>query len=218
MSIQDSSSGLSYADHDVHHIRHRALNQPASGGDDYVVNAVEEFEVTERGLDPDELAELRAMRVSVGAEVTAQEPQDSRGEFSFNIDAGFNIGVSDALNQQDTDSTDFDPDGDGTSEARSDVAETDEVGQIYTLSDNYNVGFDDDANGNGGGGSNVPVVETIDFAGMFGEGLYVDSADDFASVIAVKADNVVELVAVNVTYSLYYNVQETEGGRSRFGR
>lgn len=217
MSIQDSDM-VSYADHDVHHIAHRVINNESTGGDDYVVEAVEEFEITERGLDPDELAELRAMRVQVGAFCQALQPQDSRGEFSFTIDAGFNIGVSDALHTASLNTTQFDPDGDGTDEAASSVRETDEVGQVYTYADNYNVGFDDDANGNGAGGNSNATAEMLNMQDLFGSGPFVDSADDFVSVVRVLPENVIETFGVQINYSLYYDVNEQEGGRTRFGR
>lgn len=212
------AQALSYADHDVHHIRHQISSLASSGGDDVTQTVEEEFEVTERGLDPDELAELRAMRVSIGTVAKAGQPQDSRGEFAFQVDAGFNIGESDALFSSNTTARDLDPDADGTDEVRSRVAETDEVGQVYTHANSVGIGFDDDANGNGAGGQGVTVTETVDLAGMFGTGPFVDSADDFVSVATLSPDNVIEFFGVEIAYSLYYNVETTEGGRSRFGR
>lgn len=218
MSIQDGGGPISYSDHDVHHIRHNVTVAAGAGGDDLEQAAVEELEITERGLDPDELAELRAMHVSVGAVANGGEPQSQRGEFSFTVDAGFNIGENDGLFGGEGTATAFDPDGDDTDEIVSRIRDTDEVGQIYAFADNFSIGFDDDTNGNGGATSTSSMTETVNMSDLFGSGPYVDSADDFVSVINVEPDNVIERFGVEVAYSLYYNVEQVEGGRSRFGR
>lgn len=220
MSIQDSGSGgVSYSDHDVHHVRHQAQVIPGSGGDDVTVNDVRQFEITERGLDPDELAELRAMRVSVGAIVGASQGQSSRGEVSFSVGCGFNLTGNEFLTLTDDDASEtFDPDGDATDEVRIITGDTDEVGQLYHLTDNVNIGYDDDTNGNGAGGANNSTTEMLNMADLFGSGPYVDAADDFSTFIGFNPDNVIESVNVVTKYSLYYNVTEVEGGRTRFGR
>lgn len=219
MSIQDSGGGRTYSDHDVHHVRHRVRLNGATGGDNLSQVSDQQFEITERGLDPDELAELKAMRVSVGVDIGASEAQDSRGEVSYAVEAGYNTQNGETIRTASASPAgDFDPDGDGTDEISVFVSDTDEVGQIYTLADNANIGYDDDANGNGGGGANNVVTETLNMDELFGSGPFVDSADDFVSTIRIRPDNVIEQLEVDVVYSLYYNVSVTEGGRSRFGR
>lgn len=220
MSIQDSGGGgpVSYADHDVHHVRHKVVNRSGTGGDDITFTSSEQFEITERGLDPDELAELRAMRISIGSRVEAGADQTQRGELSFTIDAGFNTSDAEVIRRVPTDFEQFDPDGDATNEIGVSTSDTDEVGQIYTFADNLNVGYDDATNGKGAGGQNNAETEMLNMADLFGSGPYVDAADDFVSTVHVEPDNIVELAEVDVVYTLYYNVQQTEGGRSRFGR
>lgn len=209
---------MSYADHDVHHVKHKLSQRPGTGGADVEFVSTEQFEITERGLDPDELAELKAMRVSIGVDVAAGQGQDSRGEIGYTVEAGFNTQGGETIRTVDTVNDQKDPDGDGTDEINVSTADTDEVGQIYTMADVVNVGFDDDANGNGAGGQSNVTTETLNMAELFGSGPFVDSADDFVSVIEFRPDNVIEFVAVDVVYTLYYDVSVTEGGRSRFGR
>lgn len=219
MSIQGGGDGaVSYSDHDVHHVRHEIETQAGSGGDNVSDVSTFEFDITERGLDPDEIAELRAMRVTVGARADAVQGQDSRGAFQFDIDAGYNLSASEVIGQQIDQSEPLDPDGDGTDEFGTSAADTDEVGQVYTFGDAYMLGFDDDTNGNGSGTTLQSHTELLNMADLFGSGPYVDSADDFQSIINVEANNCIERLGVEVRYSLYYSVEQTEGGRSRFGR
>lgn len=220
MSIQDSGSGgVSYSDHDVHHIRHTLNVEPGTGGITTTVDDIRQFEITERGLDPDELAELRAMRVSVGCRVRSGQPQSQRGELSFQVGAGFNLSGNEFLAIADNDVEEFiDPDGDGTDEIKARTTDTDEVGQIYHMTDSYSVGFDDDTNGNGGPTNSAPHAEVLDMNELFGSGPYVDAADDFSSLVQFRPSNVIERLACEIKYSLYYDVSEVEGGRTRFGR
>lgn len=217
MSVNTDSSGLSYSDHDVHHVNHSVRILAGSGGDDVFFRSNEQFEITERGLDPDELAELRAMRISIGPTAGAGENQTQRGEFSFTVEAGFNMSEGEALSTGSS-STTTDTDSDGTDEINVVVNDTDEVGQIYAYNDNFNIGYEAPSDSAGAAGTGNSNTEVISMSELFGSGPYVDAADDFNSQITVRPENVVEKLGVEVTYSLYYDVSQVEGGRTRFGR
>lgn len=177
----------------------------------------EQFEITERGLDPDELAELRAMRVQVAAIIDADGPQDSTGTCSIDVGAGYNLSGDEFLNAN-PDITQIDSDDSGTDDLVSATKDTDEVGQLYSTSFNAVIPYDDDANSNGAGPALPNETETMNYAAMFGSGPVVDAADDFTTRIRLGLTNAVQTVGVKTTYSLYYAVEAQEGGRTRFGR
>jgi len=208
---------LSYADHDVHHIRHRA-KVIGTDADDADHTDVRNFEITQRGLAPDELAELKVFRVSVGLTFDAETAEDSVGGIDVGLGAGFNLADGEFLQTADFTQELIDSAGDGTDDINIRYADTDEVGELWNYRTALSAPFDDDANGNGGGAYGVNLTETLHMDQLFGSGPYVDSADDFSSLIEVNENNNTASVGVEVAYSLYYDVMETEGGRTRFGR
>lgn len=217
MSIQGGGGDgmISYADHDVHHVLHEVRG--IGGENNPAFEDIQQFEITERGLDPDELAELRAARVAVGVVFTADQPTDSVGSARFEMGAGFNLNGEEYL-QAGANGLQVDVDGDGDDDYQIFTKDTDEVGQFWTYVDTLSAPYDDDANGNGGGGLATQEVEMLNMADLFGSGPFVDSADDFTSRIRVVEQNSIATLGVRILYSLYYSVEQTEGGRSRFGR
>lgn len=216
MSMDDGA--VTYADHDVQHIRHgvRWQSDADSGPSDGYGN-VKQFEITERGLEPDEIAELRAMRVTLSSAQLTTVNQGLPGTVQGLVDAGYNLSGSEFL-LGDSNTQNVDTDDSGTTDFVVRSRDTDEVGQIYTNRITETLSFGSNSNSVGGGGQGSTVVETVNMADLFGSGPFVDSADDFVSRIFLDVNDSLETVEVAVTYSLYYNVMETEGGRSRFGR
>lgn len=212
-------SMLTYADHDVHHCRHLLrYEDDADAGPTVGTDNVERYEITERGLDPDELAELRAMRITATVRVRADGAQDSRGSVLAEIGAGFNLSGTEFIGTA-ADATSIDVDDSGTADFTAQTRDTDEVGQLYTQRLSTAIGFDDDANANGGSGGGEPTIsETISFPALTGTGPVVDSADDFVSRVNLVVNNSITTVETDVRYTLYYAVEETESGRTRFGR
>lgn len=211
--------GLTYSDHDVHHVLHelRYLDT-ADAGPTTFTSDTQQFEITERGLDPDELAELRGIRVTASLRVQADGAQDSRGAVFCDIDAGFNLTGDEFLSVNPV-ADGIDVDDSGTNDFQSFTKDTDEVGQLYSERLSAGIGFDDDANSNGGVGGGEPVTsELISYPGLTGTGPVVDSVDDFSSRIGMSVSNVITTLACDVRYSLYYAVEESESGRTRFGR
>lgn len=209
---------MTYADHDVHWVQH-GINFRSTGdsGPDDGFTDTQQFEVTQRGLAPDELAELRLMRAQVGVIFDADGAQDSTGSVRVRVDSGFNLSGDEFLSSNPT-FEQVDNDASGTNDYTVTTKDTDEVGQLFTFESAYAVPYDDDTSGNGAGGLMSPYGETINFADALGSGPFVDSADDFVSRLNMAITNNVTNVGVVVRYGLYYNVTEIEGGRTRFGR
>lgn len=212
--------GLSYADHDVHHVYHELqfLDTATSGPTTNQVSE-QQFEITERGLDPDELAELRA--VVVDATLTSEGTviaQDEIGTVKATLGAGFNLSDDEFLADDFEIPERFDQNDDGTNDFAVAVDDTDEVGQIFTGGLATGVSYSDTTDGTGGSAGYPHLREKISFAGLTGTGPFVDAADDFNSYIRLSVNNAVVDFSAEVRYSLYYRVEEMEGGRTRFGR
>lgn len=222
MSVSRSghSTDLTYSDHEVHHISHGVkYDNGADAGPNTLLASTEQFEITLRGLEPDELAELRAMRVALtlypgGSTVGAQ---DEIGAVDADFSSGFNMSQPETV-WDDPTSVDVDVDDSGTDDFRTFTNETDEVGNLTTDQLSSYIGYSDTTDGTGGSGSLAHRAYVIDFADMFGSGPYVDAVDDFSSIIRLAVRNCVADISAQAVYSLYYNVSETESGRSRFGR
>lgn len=224
MSVNPGGSDgpMSYSDHDVHHLRHEVFHpRSADSGPTTAVSSVEQFNITERGLDPDELAELRAVRVQASLSVLPQaagSSQDQEGAFRLKAGAGFNLSGDEFLGIQGTQSESFDVDGSGTTDFQAITKDTDEVGQVYTAQLDGLLPVQNSTDANGAGGFTPHLEEKMDFDELTGSGPVVDAADDWTSLIRLETDNVVESLNGAVRYSLYYMVEETESGRTRFGR
>lgn len=211
-------SGVSYADHDVHHIRHSVQwRSDADSGPSDTIEDIQQFDITERGLDPDELAELRAMRVTLFTLTTTTVNQGLPGTVVARIGAGYNL-TGDEFLLSEADSTRIDTDDSGTDDFIVRTNDTDEVGQVYHATVQETVNFGDGTNGVGGAANDSMPSELLNMAELFGSGPFVDSADDFSSRIFLAVNDVLESVEIGISYSLYYDVNEVEGGRSRFGR
>lgn len=219
MSVNPSAGmDMTYSDHDVHHVLHELRFQDtADSGPNDMLRDTRQFDITERGLDPDELAELRGMSVTAVAIFRAAAATDSVGSFSARVGAGYNL-TGDEFLQAEPNVTSIDNDNSGTDDYQIRTRDTDEVGQLYSTSLSGSTPYDDDANGNGGGGVLPLSTTTIDFTELTGTGPVVDSADDFSSSIDLEVLNVITDVGFRMLYSLYYAVEEQEGGRTRFGR
>jgi len=208
-------SELTYSDHEIQHIRHQLSfngGEPSSPP----IEDERQFEITARGLDPDEIAELRGMRVQVSTFFDADTAEDNVGSVRIDADAGFNLSGTEVLSLG-ASTEDKDPDDDGTDEGEARFRTTDEVGQLWTWSGVVSAPFDDDTNGNGGGAYAVNQTEMLVFPDFLGTGPVVDVNDDFTSKLrCLETANESEL-GVEVRYSLYYLVDEIEDSRPRYG-
>lgn len=214
-----SSSSLSYSDHDVHHVSHvLKWSDNADSGPDDSVRDTRQFEITSRGIDPDELAELRAMRVQLTLG-TDDSPvaQDEAGAVIAGFETGFNLSGDEFL-FADRAQTGIDTDSSGTTDFQSIVNDTDEVGQLTADRLSMYVGYSDTTDGTGGAAGAPTMTYFLNCAELFGSGPYVDAADDFVTSITMDVNNLVAACTAEANLSLYYNVTEVEGGRTRFGR
>lgn len=211
----------SFADHDIHHIRHDLRFLPSADAGPNVVHTEDrDWEITERGLDPDELAELVGLRVSatIGTDVDPIS-QDEIGHITGWFQTGFNLSGDEFLVSQGTQATeDFDVDGSGTADFRSFTRDTDEVGQLTADRLDGYLGYSDTTDGTGGAGGMPELNYVLNFRQMFGMGPIVDAADDFSTMVGLDINNVVAGATAKMTVSAYYEVEEYEHGRSRFGR
>jgi len=217
--VSSGNRSMTYADHDVHWVRH-ALNfdDGADSGPDTVTNDIRRFEITSRGLDPDELAELRLLTIDASLKAGGTPiDQDEIGSVTAAIDYGYNLDGTEFLSA--TPNTEgIDVDDSGTDDYIAQFRDTDEVGQLGAHTLSMYPGYSDTTDGTGGSGSCPHFRFSFPLAAHLGTGPVVDSVDDFCSRIRLVINNMVADAAVDVKYGLYYAVEESESGRTRFGR
>lgn len=215
------SDSMSYADHDVHHVRHEVRwdGDTADSGPNDALTSEEQFEVTARGIDPDELAELRGMVVNVSIEPgLTVGSQDETGAVVAQYGSGYNLSDDEYLQGGGATITAVDTDDSGTDDFVVATKDTDEVGQLTHDTLSMYLGYSDTTDGTGGSSTGPSYRYFMDFGKAFGSGPYLDAADDFTSRLRLSARNTVADVRATAQYTLYYNVLEVEGGRTRFGR
>lgn len=218
--VSDSGgSMLSYADHDVQHINHDLdYLATADVGPSATITDVREWDVTARGLDPDEIAELRAIRVNFTLQQAGSPiSQDEIGSVRASLDTGYNLAGTEFLSAGPSTTT-LDTDSSGTDDARVSFKDTDEVGQLTADQLSATVGFSDTTDGTGGSNGFPQVTYTMPYPGLTGGGPVVDSADGFQTRVELDVNNMVAGIGASARVSLFYAVEEVEGGRSRFGR
>ena len=219
VSRSGDSSGISYADHDVHHVSHvLRFSQDADDGPDTGYRDTRQWEITARGIDPDELAELRFMTIqmNLGNDADSIE-QDEIGSAVASYETGFNLsGDEFVLESRSTE--DIDTGGGGNTDFIAAFGDTDEVGQLTANRLFQYAGYSDTTDGTGGAASGNTLAYQLNFGDVFGSGPYVDAADDFVTSIELNVDNMVSNMTAEINASLYYRVEEVEGGRTRFGR
>lgn len=221
MSIGMSQADETYADFDVHHITHKITAPNSRDDPTQVVKREEQFEITERGLEPDELAELVAFRVETSINVDHNAvPPAKPGSCVVEAGAGFNLSGQEFVQEGGELLATFDDDNSGTDDAQVRANDTDEVGQLWFSNYGTAITFEDEGSGTGGpAAASGRYPEVINLREMFGEGPVVDSVDDFTIRHRFELSSVdVYRVTSKLNFSLYYRVMETESGRSRFGR
>jgi hypothetical protein len=214
----DHDRDVSYSDHDIQHVNHALtfLNSADSGPSDTIAD-VRQWEVTDRGLDHDEIAELRAMKVAV----TLQSPsspiaQDEIGSFRGFLDAGFNLSGTEFMPVA-TESDFVDSDDSGTDDARVDFKSTDEQGQLISDRLGAYAGYSDTTDGTGGAAGLPSTTYWVDFADLFGTGPFVDANDDFVTRLVIDVNNMVANAGISAGVSLFYAVYEHDEARPEFG-
>jgi hypothetical protein len=204
----------------VHHVRHTVeWDSGADAGPDDTYADERQFEITARGIDPDELAELRAivvrLNVGPGTDVIAQ---DEIGAIQGTMECGYNLSGEEFLGAGGGSSFDIDSDASGTDDYVVRTKDTDEVGQLCYDTLSAWVGYSDTTDGTGGSAAGAERFYIMNMADLFGSGPFVDAADDFTTRITLGVKNLVGEARAVASYSLYYDVSEVEGGRTRFGR
>lgn len=210
MSVNpDGPDGVTYSDHEVQHIRHDLdIDETFSGSTETVT---EEFNITERGLDNDELAELVHFTVRTGIIQGGQATDDPNPGFvRMESGAGFNLAGSEFL----LDSPNSESITTGLTEF---TRNTDEVGQVWSVQLSSTAPNFDSTNGAAASDEGNILQYSIDYRDKFGSGPFLDSTDDFNSKHVVTAENLDAAMRVISIYTLVYDVQELERGRSRFG-
>jgi len=221
MSVTGTPNGeeLAFSEIEPQHIRHSVrFYGDADAGPTVKEGFSRDFPITDRGLNPDEVAELVGMNVRALVFSQADQPQDSLGSMTATLEAGFNLSGEEFLYGNYDELEQFDVDDSGTVDFENRSNSIDEQGLLWAQAMQFEKGYDDDSNGNGGaGGSGNHTEEWIPFRDRFGQGPIVDEIDDFSSKILLDLENMIATCEARATYSLYYNVMELEEARSRYG-
>lgn len=217
MSIQDTG-GFSYSDHEVQWILNDyQFKDAADAGPDTSLEDEAQFNVTERGLDNDELAELVYLRADLDLGVDSVGDQTTRNFFEVVTGWGANLSGSEYVST-DNDFEQFDVDDSGTNDFQRNSRTTDEAGQWIAESLRATIGFRDTGNSVGANSTTDRVQVTMDFRDLFGSGPFLDSTDDLTNRIFMNVDNAIDGARLDQRLMLVYDVQTVEGGRAAFGR
>lgn len=192
-----------YSDVQAHHILYR-LEIEAGATDENT----EEFNVTERGLDNDEIAELIAFRYDVAC-FSEDHENDVGSSGVFTLGAGYNLVQDEFLSYQ--------PDILNLSNTEITTKDTDEQGQIFSSAVSIGRNTDDDASGSAAGATGQRDAGIVNYRDLFGSGPYLDSTDDLRIRIQGRSDPGVTAISTELRLSLYYLVGEVEGTRATFG-
>jgi len=225
MNMDMSGGSTEYADHEVQIITGQT-DFTGSGGTEQV-EVLDQLEpLSNRGLDSDELAELVYMRRHSAAYIdkVTEENQTSPGELYCEHSLGINLSGPEIPPNANANNP--------TSEQRttvegspSNVTPTNVRGANYSepgVIDFGTViatsGYDEAAGGAGAGASAMAKTRELNFRQAFGSGPYVDRTDDITVFAEMNSEQNVADVSLEMTYALYWNVEEMPEGRASFAR
>jgi len=229
MPINMESSSAEYADHEVQLISARLLpSADVSGG---VFEPKLEFEpVSDRGLDSDELAELVGFKrmAAVRHKNTNDENSDNNGDLGFEVDLGINITESEALGTQTGDPGNpsvLTGNEIETSEITGTFDDGDQVlfnnssepGQLDHIQIYGSPGLASSTLGAANGFAQTKE-RTMFYPDKLGSGPYVDRTDDIVMLPEIEFDGYDGNPDCEITYILYWNVEEMPEGRASFAR
>jgi len=228
MSINMADSGsIEYADHEVQVLSGRltvegtSSNSAPSG--DYIHNTEA---VSDRGIDSDELAELVAMYRTVSITVTDEQSsgQAEPANVAAETTLGINLGPDELPTRTAEVGTDVTNDpativvndqGEGTFA----VANFEEPGVLDVSRIQAKPGFEG-AGGGGSGSYSTTAERSAHFQQDFGSGPYLDRTDDLSLSVEINPENIADGLdaQVEITYILYWNVEQMPEGRASFAR
>jgi hypothetical protein len=201
-------SGLRFSDVEIQNIGFR--KEGTLGGADGDSASRNDYEITERGLDHNEIAELVFMYRDyyLAAESTGGTGSDATapGSLEGAASLGVNLeGAEDIVSDQ--------PYVDGPDSV------TDERGQLDFVEAEIAVLYQDTANQNGGGGNSMGRDRTMNWRHHFGRGPAFDSADDLSLRMDVEKHGAGgdTRAKSHVYYQLGWVVHEVEDIRPQFG-
>jgi len=205
-----------YSDHEYQWIRHRVrFLSGADAGPDLAEAEQPQFEPTTRGLDTDELAELREVYVSASTRHQNNDASSQsevgevigQGSFGINLDGGEFL-------RPGSNSIFRDVDGSGTDDLEIQVDDQEEPGLLGEFSTTATAGFVDATNGPGGSGSAARQQYRLTF-GPVGSGPVVDRTDDLDLRHRLIVRNQVTECLSEVVLGLRWRPMTVEGGRAK---
>lgn len=224
-----NTSEVEYADHEVQVLAVRFIK--TGDGSDVLIEPTIEFEpVSERGIDSDELAQLVGWKrhATVGTFETGESDQSFVGEIQTEVDFGINLTKSEAAGSltganaaSPTVIEGDDIGGETTGDidaARYYRANQSEPGQLDHFLGYAGPGFIDDEETAGGGGYSTSQDMTMWYPEKLGSGPYVDRTDDLVMLPEWEVDDVSGRAEFEITYILYWAVEEMPEGRASFAR
>lgn len=224
INMDQGSSSAQYADHEVQTIGVRLICE--AEWNDGVIEPRLEFEpVHEFGIDNDELAELVGFyrNATIRFQLTQDNTQTELGDVNFESDFGINVTEEDVVGSADEFTIDTQEDlgpatvNDGTFNGRAIGGVHDNPGQIDHVQFYGSPSFNS-SSGAGGPGNGQEQDRTFFYPDKLGSGPYVDRTDDLVMLPEIEFQNCVSRVEAEITYILYWNLEEMPEGRASFAR
>lgn len=210
------NSGLAYIDVEEQVIR-ESIEAEAESDDSESQSLETSYDITERGLDRGEIAEILAIAEewSIYRDDSQATGQVERGSVRFRNEFGTHPSPS----TFDSSTVEEEVEGDITFKLNN--GQADEAGVFSLLSLKLQTGQSEvntaDGYAFGVGGDFDHGNRIIDFHGMFNEGPLVDRFDDLFSHWNVITHNLSDDYNLDINRQIWYNVMEKDEAEMRFG-
>ena len=225
--MNGGSTATEYADHEVQIVSGR-VTVDTDFFDGTTADYIHSTEpVSKRGLDSNELAELKAMYRTCSIRIGALDDnlQTELGDATAEVALGVNMGPDElptrttivGTDVTDSSATTVINDQNGGSFS---VANFEEPGILDVTRATGAAGYEAATSGAGAGSQATTATERdFDFS-VLGSGPYLDRTDDLDLAMELETVNLSDGVVcqVEVTYILYWDVHEAQGGRGAFAR
>lgn len=208
MPISTAEEGFAYNNLEEQYMK-EVVAVDGGDDDDAGQSSTISYDVTERGLDRGEIAEVVAIHTTASmnlqeSEVATQTEPGSvhiSNSFGTNPDGDGSVGLTPAeISLESVSNVEF-----GFNSATQD-----ELGILDQVEIGYNMPFSDATNGFGGGGMVPTVDHLLNLKEMFGRGPMVDRFDDFFSHYLVTVRSISDKQEMNLKRRVWYQIHDRE--------